>query len=600
MYACICIHVCLSLSLPPSLIMPKNRSTAVLPHIHTHTHTQPTTVETSRTSTEELDRKAVRRLIIVSTIVMLVVVAVTVVIVLIRITTASTAYPQIALIVNGIGVTPLTYSSTAPLDAKAGYIPASPLLSPLLGWNSQHSFHYNLDETLFRAQVQAAVNLGWKDAGYRYIIIGDHWVCPIDDDVCNHGTVVDSSFIQQPDIHKWPSSSGLTQPVPNFGNYGFQQLADWIHQEMDMLIGIHVVAGFPDVANYYTSFSAQSFAAPSGPYRWCPSCGQPSLGLVYTGNYAYWYFNPDNPAAQDYLNRVFTEYATWGIDYIKIDCLTGVNSYDYPINEWNKTVAMYQIALAQAGRPMIINLSPGYLDTPIPIMAAQNQFLSTQSHMYRQNIDSWDDMGGDIPSYNNTNYQSSMYNLFSFYGPNSLSLAGVPTNGSFVRADLSWPDMDVISAGGNVLRYNNYSAPSRPSLFTHDQQRAIMTMFSMFRAPLIMGGDMLAPDYTSIAIFTNPELLFINQYSGNASIILNTGSTVKIKANRVDSRLYWTAQSSMASTNTSVMFNSSEHGFISCTFRELWLNQTLGVGVSNVTSIIPPTGVSIVQLSNCR
>ena len=47
--------------------------------------------------------------------------------------------------------------------------------TPPMGWNSWNTFNTNINENLIRAVADAFVKDGYKDAGYKYIIIDDCW-----------------------------------------------------------------------------------------------------------------------------------------------------------------------------------------------------------------------------------------------------------------------------------------------------------------------------------------------------------------------------------------------------------------------------------------
>lgn len=49
---------------------------------------------------------------------------------------------------------------------------------PPMGWNSWNTFGPNINEQLILETADAMANLGYKDAGYRYIVIDDGWCMP--------------------------------------------------------------------------------------------------------------------------------------------------------------------------------------------------------------------------------------------------------------------------------------------------------------------------------------------------------------------------------------------------------------------------------------
>ena len=49
------------------------------------------------------------------------------------------------------------------------------LRKPPMGWNTWNTFGHDPNEQLIIESADAMVNLGYKDAGYEYIIIDDCW-----------------------------------------------------------------------------------------------------------------------------------------------------------------------------------------------------------------------------------------------------------------------------------------------------------------------------------------------------------------------------------------------------------------------------------------
>ena len=46
---------------------------------------------------------------------------------------------------------------------------------PPLGWNSWNTFGENISEQLICETADAMVSLGYRDAGYEYVVIDDCW-----------------------------------------------------------------------------------------------------------------------------------------------------------------------------------------------------------------------------------------------------------------------------------------------------------------------------------------------------------------------------------------------------------------------------------------
>lgn len=96
--------------------------------------------------------------------------------------------------------------------------------TPPMGWNSWNKFKCNIDEVKVRAQVDAMVTSGMKDAGYKYIVIDDCWQGKRDE----NGNIT-------ADPVKFPS--------------GIKALADYVHSK-GLKFGIYSDAGIKTCAGY--------------------------------------------------------------------------------------------------------------------------------------------------------------------------------------------------------------------------------------------------------------------------------------------------------------------------------------------------------------
>ena len=71
-----------------------------------------------------------------------------------------------------------------------------------------------------------------------------------------------------------------------------------------------------------------------------------------------------------------------------------------------------------------------------------------------------------------------------------------------------WPDADMLPLG--VLDLGR-----RTTRFTPDEQRTLMTLWSIARSPLMHGGDMTKMDAFTLSLLTNDEVIAVNQHSDN-------------------------------------------------------------------------------------
>ena len=60
----------------------------------------------------------------------------------------------------------------------------------------------------------------------------------------------------------------------------------------------------------------------------------------------------NNAAGQAWYDSLLSQYAGWGVDLIKVDCIA---SHPYKADE----IRMIRKAIDKTGRPMVLSLSPG-------------------------------------------------------------------------------------------------------------------------------------------------------------------------------------------------------------------------------------------------
>ena len=111
--------------------------------------------------------------------------------------------------------------------------------TPQMGWNSWNKFGCNINEKLIRDTIDALVNTGLADAGYKYVNLDDCWQVSRD----SNGRIV-------VDQNAFPS--------------GMKALADYAHSK-GLLFGVYSDAGFKTCAGRpgslgYEEIDAQTYA----------------------------------------------------------------------------------------------------------------------------------------------------------------------------------------------------------------------------------------------------------------------------------------------------------------------------------------------------
>jgi hypothetical protein len=158
------------------------------------------------------------------------------------------------------------------------------------------------------------------------------------------------------------------------------------------------------------------------------------------------------------------------------------------------------------------------------------------------------------------------------------------------RAPGAWPDADMLPLGRLALG-------QRDTKFTPDEQRTLMTLWSIARSPLIMGGDLRHLDGPTLALLTNREVLAVNQSSTD-----NQPYFIE------DDMRVWTARSADGAKRYLALFNTGKearelsvplrlvgiNGPVR--LRDLWSGTELGVADSRVAARIPSHGAGLYAL----
>jgi alpha-galactosidase len=121
---------------------------------------------------------------------------------------------------------------------------------PPMGWNSWNHFHGKIDDATIRAQAEAMVSSGMRDAGYTYINIDDTW----------QGT---------------RDAQGIIHPNSRFPD--MKALADFVHSK-GLKLGIYSSPGILTCAKFAGSYGhevqdAQTYAAWGIDYLKYDLCG---------------------------------------------------------------------------------------------------------------------------------------------------------------------------------------------------------------------------------------------------------------------------------------------------------------------------------------
>lgn len=290
--------------------------------------------------------------------------------------------------------------------------------------------------------------------------------------------VIDEWGRMIPDPDRWPSSKG---------GKGFAEVAKKVHS-MGLKFGIHVMRGISTQAvNANTPIldTIKGSAFEDSGHQWrARDIGLKERACAWMPH-GFMSVDTNMGAGRAFLRSLYVQYAEWGVDFVKHDCVFGD---DLDIAE----ISFVSEVLTELNRPILYSLSPGSSVTP-----AMAKKISGLVNMYRITGDDWDTWG-DVASHFNVTRDFSTANMIGTKG-----LKGK-----------SWPDLDMLPLGWLTDPGSN-QGPHRTCNLNLDEQKTQMTLWSMAKSPLMFGGDVRKIDENTYNLITNPILLEINSFSSN-------------------------------------------------------------------------------------
>ncbi len=384
--------------------------------------------------------------------------------------------------------------------------------TPPMGWNSWDCYGPTVTEAEVKANADYMAEK-LKQHGWKYIIVDIRWF--VANDKAGGYNEKDPVYTMDeygrflPAVKKFPSAAN---------GKGFKPLADYVHSK-GLKFGIHLMRGVPVEAVKKncpvmgTNVKASDIYSDSLQCKW--------LHDMYT-------IDTLKTGAQEYYNSIFNLYASWGVDYVKVDDL----SRPYHHGE----IVMIRRAIDQCGRPMVFSTSPGA--TPLE----RGKHVMDHANMWRICDDFWD----------NWKMLKPQFKRCADWAP--------------YIGEGHWPDADMLPLGHIALRAERGN--DRMTGFTKPEQYTLMNLWSIFRSPLMFGGDLPTNDEFTLSLLTNDEVLAVNQNSANNRQLKEDGGMI-----------VWTADVPGTKDKYVAFFNSNEAGIsdISVTLAELGLKGTYRV-----------------------
>jgi hypothetical protein len=151
-----------------------------------------------------------------------------------------------------------------------------------------------------------------------------------------------------------------------------------------------------------------------------------------------------------------------------------------------------------------------------------------------------------------------------------------------------------------MLPLGRLALGARDTKFTPDEQQTLMTLWSIARSPLIMGGDLRHLDAKTLALLTNPEVLAVNQRSRENRPHRADAGTRIWSARPVDKRgLQYLALFNTADAPADIVFDLSrlDLGGRTVGVRDLWARRDMGKVKGAIRATLPPHGSTLLGIT---
>lgn len=360
-------------------------------------------------------------------------------------------------------------------------------LTPPMGWNSWDCYGASVtEEELLRNADYMAEHL--KKYGWEYIVCDIQWYEPLANssryrdfaDLC-----IDEYGRCIPAPNRFPSSAN---------GKGFKPIADYIHAK-GLKFGIHIMRGIPRQAvsaNLPVKGCEYRAREIAHPYSRC--CWNTDMYGVDAGK----------AGAQEYYDSLLELYAAWEVDFIKVDdiCVKYTYPGDESILEYGgDEIELLRHAIDKCGREIVLSLSPG------PAMVSEAEHLCKNANMWRITNDFWDEWSGIMEMFGRCDDWSS------YVAPGC------------------YPDCDMLPLGHISIRGCEHGCSERWTRFTKAEQRTMITLWSIFGSPLMLGCEMTDMDEWTLSLLTNEAVLQMLKNRRNSYQVM-----------RSDELIVWTAE----------------------------------------------------------
>jgi alpha-galactosidase len=378
--------------------------------------------------------------------------------------------------------------------------------TPPMGWNSWNRFGHNINEQLIMEIADAMVSSGMKDAGFRYIVIDDVW---------HLGRTPVKGWEFQGTTHiEGRDANGVLIPDPNKFPNGIKYVADYVHSK-GLKFGLYTVPGL----------------------RTCAGC----------------------PGSQGYEELDLKTFASWGVDYIKLDGC-GVQG------DTKEILTKWRTLIDKLDRPIVLSLNLGVSD------------------FNPQLVDMWRTTTDIMPVWS---YKPEEFRLMASISDIIDLQAGL----EYLHGNCAWNDPDMLQVGNSNPNGN----------ITDDENKAHFSIWCIFGAPLMAGNDLRTMSEATRTVLTNKEAIAIDQdAAGNMGRLVKSykpglqvwgkklqeyGAVAVVLLNRTEQE-------------AEIKANLADLGIKGEVFvRDLWQHKDIGLFSKEFSAKVPSHGAVMVKMT---
>ena len=215
---------------------------------------------------------------------------------------------------------------------------------------------------------------------------------------------------------------------------------------------------------------------------------------------------------------------------------------------------------------MVLSLSPGA--TPV----AQAAHASQYSNMWRMADDFWDNW-------------KEILQMMDF----AKQWQGIGGPGH-------WPDCDMLQIG--KLSKRGPVGKERYSRFTEDELYTHMNFWCIYQSPLMLGGNMPENRELELKLFSNQEVINVNQQGENPRLLYKTDSAAVWVSNVTNSKDIYVALFNIGNTASTIKLDLAQLGIKGkLLIRDLWKKQDIGLFKKQYTVLLNTHASQLIKIA---